>query len=77
MASVTFAINEELKIKLSKFVWVVWSELVKQELLKRSQRAILFRELDELTKDSTLTDEDCVRFAKLVKERFAKESKGK
>jgi len=77
MASVTFAINEELKIKLSKFVWVVWSELVKQELLKRSQRAILFRELEELTKDSALTDEDCIRFAKLVKERFVKESKGK
>ena len=77
MASVTFAISEELKTKLSKFVWVIWSELVRQELLKRSQRAILFRELEELTKDSALTDEDCIIFAKLVKERFVKESKGK
>ena len=77
MASVTFAIDEELKSKLSKFVWVVWSELVRQELFKRSQRTKLFRELDELTKDSKLTDEDCIRFAKLVKERFAKESRGK
>lgn len=37
MASVTFAIDEELKIKLSKFVWVVWSELARQELLKRQE----------------------------------------
>ena len=72
MASVTFAISEELRNKLSKFVWVVWSELVKQELLKRSQRAFLFKELEELTKDSTLTDEDCIRFAKLIKKRFTK-----
>jgi hypothetical protein len=77
MASVTFAIDEELRSKLSKFVWVVWSELVRQELLERSQRTKLFKELDELTKDSKLTDEDCIRFAKLVKERFAKESRGK
>jgi hypothetical protein len=76
MASVTFAIDEKLKAKLSKFIWVVWSELVRQELLKRSKRAMLFRELEELTKDSKLTDEDCIRFAKLVKERFAKESRG-
>ena len=72
MASVTFAISGELRDKLSKFVWVVWSELVKQELLKRSQRASLFKELEELTKDSTLTDEDCIRFAKLIKKRFTK-----
>ena len=77
MASVTFAIDEKLRSKLSKFVWVVWSELVRQEFLERSQRAKLFKELEELTKDSTLTDEDCIRFAKLVKERFAKESRGK
>ena len=37
MASVTFAIDEELKSQLSKFVWVVWSELVKQELIKRQE----------------------------------------
>ena len=77
MASVTFAIDEKSKLRLSKFIWVVWSELVKQELIKRSKRALLFEELEELTNDSTLTDEDCIRFAKLVKERFAKESRGK
>lgn len=37
MASITFAIDEQLKSKLSKFVWVIWSEIVKQELLKREQ----------------------------------------
>ena len=77
MASVTFAIDEKLRIKLSNFIWVVWSELVRQELLKRSQRTKLFKELDELTKNSKLTDEDCIRFAKLVKEKFVKESRGK
>ena len=46
MASVTFAIDEEVKAQLSKFVWIVWSELVKQELLERSQKTRLFKELE-------------------------------
>lgn len=37
MASITFAVDEELKKKLSKFVWVVWSELARQELLNRHE----------------------------------------
>ena len=37
MASITFAIDENLKSKLSKFSWVVWSELAKQELLRRQE----------------------------------------
>lgn len=35
MASITFATDDKLKLDISKFVWVTWSELVKQELTKR------------------------------------------
>ena len=47
MASVTFAIDEELKSKLSKFVWVVWSELVRQELLRRQELLSKFNSTEE------------------------------
>lgn len=33
MASVTFAIDDELKSKLEKFPWVNWSEVARENLL--------------------------------------------
>ena len=74
MVSVTFAIPEKLKSEMKEFAWVNWSELAKQEVLLQDEKAELFEELEELTKGSKLTDEDCLKFAKLVKERFAKNS---
>ena len=74
MASITFSIPDKVKSEIKEFSWVNWSELAKQEVLKQDERARLFEELEELTKNSKLTDEDCLRFAKLVKKRFEKES---
>jgi hypothetical protein len=77
MVSVTFSIPDELKSKMKQFPWVNWSELAKQEVLKQEEKAKLFEELEKLTKNSKITDEDCLRFAKKVKERFSKNSGGR
>ena len=56
MASVTFALNPELKSNLSKFKWVNWSELAREELIRRENigKSLLERlnskEEQELTK---------------------------
>ena len=72
MANITFALEDELKSKVEKLSWINWSEIAKQEALKFDEKSRLFEELEELTKESTLTDEDCLRLGKLVKERFSK-----
>ena len=72
MASVTFSIPDKVKSEIKEFAWVNWSELAKQEVLKQHERAKLFEELEELTNESTLTDEDCLKLGRHVKERFAK-----
>ena len=72
MPSVTFSVPEKLKSEMKEFSWVNWSELAKQEVLVQDEKAELFEELEKLTKDSKITDEDCLRFAKSVKERFKK-----
>lgn len=77
MPSVTFSVPDQLKFEMKELSWINWSELARQEVLRQDERAELFEELEELTKDSEITDEDCLRFAKSVKERFAKESRGK
>lgn len=35
MASITFAVDNELKSEISKFAWVIWSELVREVLIER------------------------------------------
>ena len=37
MASITFASNPELKSEISKFPWVNWSELAREDLVRRKK----------------------------------------
>ena len=37
MASVTFAVNPELKAEISKFNWVNWSALAREEISRRQK----------------------------------------
>ena len=41
MASVTLAIDERLKLDMSKLEWINWSELVRERLLERERQAEL------------------------------------
>ena len=41
MASITFAADPELKSKMSKFLWVNWSELIRERLIERERKAKL------------------------------------
>src|SRR3989339_1439372 len=37
MASVTFALDPELRSEISKFPWVNWSELAREDLVRRKK----------------------------------------
>ena len=55
MASITFAVDNELKTRMNKFPWVNWSEIARQELIRREKLEDLHKQLDskeekELTK---------------------------
>lgn len=39
MASITFAVDDELRAEMSKFSWVNWSELIKTILIERRKQA--------------------------------------
>ena len=47
MASITFAVDDEFKQEISKFLWINLSELVKQELLKRQELINKFNSKEE------------------------------
>jgi len=47
MASITFAIDEEFKKKLSNFSWINLSELARERLIERQKQAeLLFKKLE-------------------------------
>jgi len=52
MASITFAVGEELNKEISRFIWINLSELVKQELLRRREllKRVNSKEEEELIK---------------------------
>ena len=72
MPSVALRISEEFKGKIERLSWVNWSELAREEALRQDRASGLFSELDELTKDSKLTDEDCVELGRSIKKAIWK-----
>lgn len=45
MASVTFAIPDSIKSEMKKLPWVNWSELAREEILKREKLLKLLKQL--------------------------------
>ena len=45
MASITFAIDKELKLRMGKFPWVNWSEAARESLLEKGELEDLRRKL--------------------------------
>ena len=77
MASVTFAIDEELKIKLSKFAWIVWSELARQELSRQEKTREAFEKFKKLVAKSKFTEQDAKELADKVNSSMHEELKKK
>ena len=46
MASITFAVDDELKTRISEFPWVNWSEIARENLLKKARLEELRNELE-------------------------------
>ncbi len=72
MATATLTIPDEVKAELKQFSWVNWSEVVKEELIEKSERDEKFKRFDKLLKDSRLTDELVFRLADELKKKVAK-----
>jgi len=70
MVSVALRISESTKSLFDKVPWVNWSELAREEVFEHNKRVALLDELDELCKNSTLTDEDCLRLGREVTKRI-------
>jgi len=65
MASMTFAINEELKSRLVRFPWVNWSKVARENLLTKEELEQLHKKLEsEEEKELTRWSVELGRIAK-------------
>ena len=74
-ATLTLAVPKRLKKEMQEVKGVNWSEETRQFLEERVKRLKLLKKLDELTKNSTLTEEDAIAFGRKVNKEVAKHYK--
>ena len=67
MVSVSFTISDELRAKMEKFPWINWSEVSREETIKREMLHEGFEEFNRIVSKSKLTEEGAMELAKLVK----------
>ena len=71
-ATLTLSISDKLKKELGEIKGVNWSEETRQFLEGRVKRLKVMRKLDELTKNSELTEKDVVEFGRKINKGIAK-----
>ncbi len=75
MASITFAIPEEIKFKLSRFPWVNWSEIAREELFRQEKETAALKKVKKILSKSKFTEKDVKELSEKVKESMHKQLK--
>ena len=66
MANVSLTVPDELKEKMDKFQWINWSEVAREEAIKRENLHEDFWEFNRIVSKSKLTEEDALKLAREV-----------
>ncbi len=66
MVSITLAVPEEMKQDMDTFPEINWSAIAREAI---QQRLVMLHKFREFTKDSTLTEEDALRFGREVSKK--------
>lgn len=75
MGTATITIPDEVKAEFKRFSWVNWSELAREDMVKDMDRDEALLKLDELLKNSKLTEEDVLKLSKEARKGRFKELK--
>jgi len=72
MASLTLSIPTELKRKMAEFKYINWSEVARHSILNKLQ---LLEKMNRLLSKSSLTEEDTIKYGRLINKRIWKRHK--
>lgn len=66
MASLTLAIPSEIKHRMEEFKYINWSEVAREAIADKIR---LLEKMDKLLSRSNLTEEDTIRYGRMIKKR--------
>lgn len=66
MASLTLSIPNKLKEEMEEFKYINWSEIARSAILDKLR---LLEKMERLLSKSTLTEEETVKYGRMVKKR--------
>jgi len=66
MASLTLSIPTELKRKMHEFKYIDWPEVARNSIISKLR---LLERLNKLISKSKLTEEDTIRYGRMIKKR--------
>ena len=69
MSSLTLAIPADLRVKMSQFPEINWSEVARQAILQKTRQ---LEQLSHLLASSTLTEQDTIEIGRQIKRRVWK-----
>ena len=72
MTNITLAVPDDIKREMEKFPEINWSVIAREAIKKRVE---LLKKFREFAKDSTMTEEDAIRFGREVNKRVSKRLK--
>jgi hypothetical protein len=77
MVSLTLRITNEFKAMIDKLTWINWSELARDEVLKKLEEERSVETFKKIIAKSKLTEEDAERLSENVKQSMHKSLKRK
>jgi hypothetical protein len=69
MVSITLAISKEVKKEMELYPEINWSAVARAAILRKIQ---ILKEMDELLKNSKLTEEDAILLGRKINKKAAK-----
>ena len=75
MVSITLSMPEDVKKKMDEFAWLNWSALAREAFLKRIRQLEILEKFEKDFEKSKLTDKDCIRLGRKLKEDMLKKYK--
>lgn len=77
MPNITLSIPEKLKNEMDSLPELNWSEITREFLSEKVKRMVLLKKLDNMLKNSKLTEEDCLKLGEKIKKGMWKRYKEK
>lgn len=66
MSSLTLSIPSQLRQKMKKFKYINWSEVARAAIIDKMK---MLEKMDEILAESSLTEEDAVKYGRMIKKR--------